>query len=163
MTDQRIAPTSDQQRTLDAVLDTLLPGGEGFPSATAAEITTFLLDQAGTTGLQAWLLPLLAGLDQAAGSPFADHSPERRSALLRDLEATQPLLFARLLALAYYSYYAQPAVVAAIRALGHDYHQTPLPLGYGMAPFDPANPTHLPTIPRGSYKRTLDMARVVLS
>jgi hypothetical protein len=52
-------------------------------------------------------------------------------------------------------------VIAAIRAFGHDYHQTPQPLGYDMAPFDPANPTHLPAVPRGTYMRTLDMVRVV--
>jgi hypothetical protein len=161
MADERITLTGDQVQTLDAVLDTLLPGGEGFPSASAAGTAAFLIDQADAAGLEAWLLPLLAGLDEVAGGHFAARRPEHCATLLRQLEATQPLLFARLLALTYYSYYAQPAVVAAVRSLGHDYHQTPQPLGYAMAPFDPANPSHLPTTPRGTYKRTLDMARVV--
>src|SRR5579864_4945774 len=125
MVDERITPTSQQEQALAAVLDTLLPGGEGFPSASAAETTAFLLDQAGGTGLHDWLLPLLAGLDEAAGGHFAAHTPEQRTTLLQQLEAAQPLLFARLLALAYYSYYAQPAVIAVIRSLGHDYHPTP--------------------------------------
>ncbi|HWE64094.1 MAG TPA: gluconate 2-dehydrogenase subunit 3 family protein [Chloroflexota bacterium] len=161
MVNARIAPTGRQAQALAAMLDTLLPGGEGFPSASAAGTTAFLLDQAGPGGLRDWLLPLLAGLDAAAGAPFADVIPEQRATLLQQLEAAHPLLFARLLALAYFSYYAQPAVIAVIGSLGHDYHQTPQPLGYAMAPFDPANPAHLPAVPRGTYKRTLDMARVV--
>ena len=109
-----------------------------------------------------WLPPLLDGLDEAAGVPFAHHPPAQRTTLLQQLEAAQPLLFTRLLALAYYSYYAQPDVIAVIQAMGHDYRQTPQPQGYTMAPFDAANPTHLPTTPRGTYKRTLDMVRVVM-
>jgi Gluconate 2-dehydrogenase subunit 3 len=163
MVSERIVPTSHQEQTLIAVLDTLLPGGEGFPSASATDTTAFLLDQAGPAALREWLLPLLDDLDRAAGGHFAAHTPEQRAALLQHLERSQPLLFTRLLALAYYSYYAQPAVVTVIRFLGHDYNQTPQPLGYAMALFDPANPTHLPAAPRGSYKRTLDMARVVTS
>lgn len=157
----RVACTSHQQQTVAAVLDTLLPGGEGFPNASATATPAFLLDQVGAIALHQWLLPLLAGLDEAAGGSFAARTPEHRTTLLQQLEATQPLLFARLLALAYYSYYAQPAVIAAIQSLGYDYHQTPQPLGYTMDPFDPATPTHLPSTPRGTYKRTLDMARVV--
>jgi hypothetical protein len=162
MVDKWIAPTSHQEQALAAVLDILLPGGDGFPSASAAGTTSFLLEQGDAADLLAWLLPLLAGLDEAAGGDIASRTVEQRTLLVRQLEATQPLLFARLLALAYYSYYAQPAVVAVIQSLGHDYHQTPQPLGYAMAPFDPANPTHRPSTPRGTYKRTLDMARGVL-
>ncbi|MGH2345551.1 MAG: hypothetical protein ACRDG4_10025, partial [Chloroflexota bacterium] len=88
-------------------------------------------------------------------------SAAQRTALLQQLEVARPLVFIRLQALAYYSYYAQPAVVTAIKALGHDYNQAPQPLGYAMAPFDPANLMHRPAVPRGAYKRTLDMARVV--
>jgi hypothetical protein len=161
MVDDTAALTGRQGHALAAVLDTLLPGGEGFPSASATDTAAFLLDQVGGAALEEWLLPLLSGLDDAAGGEFAAGTAEQRTALLQQLEATQPLPFAKLLALAYYSYYAQPAVIAAIQALGHDYNQTPQPLGYEMAPFDPANPTHLPAVPRGAYMRTLDIVRVV--
>jgi hypothetical protein len=162
MVDDTPSLTGGQARDLTAVLDTLLPGGEGFPSASATDTSTFLLDQPAPSALKEWLLPLLSGLDDAAGGDFEAADAEQRTALLRQLEAAQPLSFNRLLALAYYSYYAQPAVITAIQALGHDYNQTPQPLGYAMAPFDPTNPTHLPAVPRGTYMRTLDMARVVM-
>jgi hypothetical protein len=162
MVDDALTLTERQGQGLVAVLDTLLPGGEGFPSASTVDTSAFLLDQLGPGALQEWLLPLLSGLDDAAGGDFAAGSAEQRDPLLQQLEAAQPLPFARLLALAYYSYYAQPAVIAAIQTLGHDYNQTPQPLGYAMAPFDPTNPTHLPAVPRGTYLRTLDMARVVM-
>ncbi|HEY8283604.1 MAG TPA: gluconate 2-dehydrogenase subunit 3 family protein [Chloroflexota bacterium] len=162
MVDDPIALTSGEANLLTAVLDTLLPGGEGFPSASGAGTGVFLLDQIGPGARQEWLLPLLTGLDDAAGGDFTVRTAEQRTTLLQQCEAVQPLPFARLLALAYYSYYAQPAVIAVIQALGHDYNQTPQPLGYAMAPFDPVNPTHLPAVPRGTYKRTLDMARVVM-
>jgi hypothetical protein len=161
MVDDTPALTGRQGLALAAVLDTLLPGGEGFPSASATDTAAFLLDQVGSAARREWLLPLLSELDDAAGGEFAAGDAEQRTALLQQLEAVQPLPFAKLLALAYYSYYAQPAVIAAIQALGHDYNQTPQPLGYEMAPFDPANPTHLPAAPRGSYMRTRDIVRVV--
>jgi hypothetical protein len=156
-----MALTGRQLHILTAVLDTLLPGGDGFPSASVADTAPFLIDQLGQSVREEWLLPLLAGLEGAAGGDFAVQFAEQRTVLLQQLEAAQPLVFIRLQALAYYSYYAQPAVVAAIRALDHDYNQAPQPLGYAMAPFDPANPTHRPAVPRGTYKRTLDMVRVV--
>ena len=162
MIDDTMALTSGEADLLTAVLDTLLPGGEGFPSASGAGAGVFLLDQVRSSAPQEWLRPLLTGLDDAAGGDFTVRAAEQRTALLQECEVAQPLPFARLLALAYYSYYAQPAVIAAIQALGHDYNQTPQPLGYAMAPFDPANLTHLPVVPRGAYKRTLDMARVVM-
>ena len=161
MVDDTPALTGRQANALAAVLDTLLPGGEGFPSASVTDTSAFLVEQVGPIALHEWLLPLLAGLDDAAGGDFTARSDDQRTALLQQVEAAQPLPFAKLLALAYYSYYAQPAVIAEIQALGHDYNQTPQPLGYAMAPFDPSDPTHLPAVPRGAYKRTLDMARVV--
>ncbi len=160
MVDDTIVLSGRQAKALAAVLDTLLPGGEGFPSASALDTAAFLLDQVGPSAVQEWLLPLLSGLDDAADGDFAAGAAEQRVTLLQQLEVAQPLPFARLLALAYYSYYAQPAVIAEIHALGHDYNQTPQPLGYVMAPFDPTNPTHLPAVPRGTYMRTLDIVRV---
>lgn len=159
MADDTLALTGRQLHILTAVLDTLLPGGDGFPSASAADTAPFLVDQLGRSVREEWLLPLLAGLEDVAGGDFAAQSAEQRTVLLEQLEAAQPLVFIRLQALAYYSYYAQPAVVAAIQALGYDYNQAPQPLGYAMDPFNPGNPTHRPAVPRGTYKRTLDMAR----
>lgn len=159
MADDTLALTGRQLHILTAVLDTLLPGGDGFPSASAAGTAPFLVDQLGRSVREEWLLPLLAGLEDVAGGDFAAQSAEQRTVLLEQLEAAEPLVFIRLQALAYYSYYAQPAVVAAIQALGYDYNQAPQPLGYAMDPFNPGNPTHRPAVPRGTYKRTLDMAR----
>ncbi|MGH2346822.1 MAG: hypothetical protein ACRDG4_16470, partial [Chloroflexota bacterium] len=74
MTDDTIALTSRQVHVLAAVLDTLLPGGDGFPSASAADTAPFLIDQLGQSVREEWLLPLLAGLEVAAAGDFAAQS-----------------------------------------------------------------------------------------
>ena len=74
----------------------------------------------------------------------------------------EPALFALLLNALYYSYYQSPLVVAAVRGLGIVYNDAPQPLGYSMAPFDPAPGVGVPTQPRGFYVKTEDARRVEL-
>ena len=64
---------------------------------------------------------------------------------------------------AYYAYYQNPVVIAAIRVLGHDYNDAPQPRGYVLPPFDPTPGVDVPVAPRGWYKRTEDVARLDVS
>jgi hypothetical protein len=52
-------------------------------------------------------------------------------------------------------------VIAAIRALGHDYNDAPQPDGYAMRPL--ARALDAPAVPRGQYVATSDVTRVDLS
>ncbi len=63
----------------------------------------------------------------------------------------------------YLSYYENPAVVEAVRGLGHTYNDAPQPAGYAMAPFDPADPLQAPTHRRGRFVATNRVRRVDLS
>jgi gluconate 2-dehydrogenase gamma chain len=88
------APTplaSAEARTLDALLDTLIPPDDEWPGAVEAGVPAFLLALLSTD-----LAPLapeyrrgLAALDAEAtavqGSPFADLTPDARTALLQRL------------------------------------------------------------------------------
>jgi len=127
---------------LDALLDSLLPGGEGFPPASAANI--------GAT--------VRARLEQLGG----DAAARLAAALLvadglAGLERDRPALFDLFRRVAYLAYYEAPAVIAAIRATGIDYRGAPQPRGYDLAPFDPATDT--PTHGRGHWKTTAETER----
>jgi hypothetical protein len=77
------------------------------------------------------------------------------------LEAEEPALFEIARTFLTFSYNEAPAVIAAIRALGHVYNDAPQPNGYALRPFDPTR--EAPAPPRGAYVRTEDVARVDLS
>jgi hypothetical protein len=93
-------------------------------------------------------------LNQLAGEDFLALDPTQRVEVVCRLETEAPEFFGRLLTLTYFSYYAQPPVVATIRAMGFDYNDAPQPRGYTMEPFDPTNPEMLPVQPHGWYKAT---------
>jgi hypothetical protein len=158
MTTERLQKSSyapeDLARALSGFADALLPGDDLFPSASAA----------GSHGV------LAARLRERIGA----EAPEllARALIERDvltdptgaatrLEADEPVRFALAQLILTYAYYEAPAVIAAIRALGHDYNQAPQPTGYTLRPFDPARDA--PATPRGRYIGTHEVARVDLS
>jgi hypothetical protein len=149
-----------EMSVLSATLDTLLPGGAGYPPASATGIAAFLVRAAGPEAVDTALRLGLADLDTMAGGDFLALDSTGRTETLKLAEAEKTTFFTWLLRLAYLSYYAQPEVIAAIQADGHNYHQTPLPDGYQMDPFDPANPEMLPVQPRGRYMKTLEIVRL---
>lgn len=146
-------------RMVAEVVDTLLPGGEGFPPASEVGTAGYMMSQLRSGELDGWLRPGLRTIDDLAGGDFLACDAAGRTDALRRTEAEHRDMFERLLALAYYSYYAQPAVVAVVRSMGFEYNDAPQPLGYVMEPFDPTNPEMLPQHPRGYYKRTEDVVR----
>ena len=114
-----------------ALADTLLPGGAGFPAFAVTGSGLLLLARLAAedrTRLLAALSGRISPLDQKADWTEAASR----------LEAVEPELFAAFRRQAYLAYYEQPPVIAAIRALGHPYNDTPLPDGYPTEAFDPA-------------------------
>src|SRR5690606_22212377 len=108
-----------------------------------------------------------AGLDRvieamrACGGPLA--SAADRTAVVRAFETQHPELFGLVRLALFTAYYESPAVIRAIRALGHVYNAAPQPAGYDMPPFDPDDPLHAPRHRRGSYVPTAEVRRVDLS
>lgn len=141
------------------VMDALLPGGCGFPKASETGMGLMLLDR--LRRADASLPTRLAAAVRAAGGEFDPHDEARCHAIAARIEAAEPKLFGDVRKLAYLTYYEQPAVIAAIRALGFRYNDAPLPEGYPTEPFEPARdgPRHT----RGRWTRTEDVRRADLS
>jgi len=147
---------TSQPPWLEALADTLLPGGDGWPAASAAGIVPVLaeriLEGAGPGGLAL----VEAALGVTGGAWAGDEAA--RIAAVAAFEAREPALFGRVLDAAYYAYYESPLVVAAIQAKGRPYQQTPHQAGFPMRPFDPAR--DMPRHGRGSFVAT-DAVRFV--
>ncbi len=147
--------TIDENEALVGFMDALLPGGAGFPPAS-------------TTGMAALLAARLRHADAAlagrlAASLAAEEAP-KDSAAWHDaavkLEASEPELFDEIRKYAYLTYYEQPGVIAAIRALGFRYNDAPLPAGYPDEPFDAAQDA--PRHARGRFVPTAAVRRIDL-
>ena len=163
MADESKGRLSEREMSLlAAAADGLLPGGEGFPSASVAGAPAYMVAELGPEGVDVWLRPGLASLDTLAGGDFLALDQEGRTQVLQRCQDEDSPFFDRLLNLAYYSYYAQPAVIDVIRAMGFAYNDAPQPQGYTMEPFDASNPEMLPAQPHGHFKKTLEMHREVL-
>lgn len=128
--------------------ETLLPGGAGFPAFAATGAGSTMLGRL-PADLPAQMLAAVA----ARGAPPVD--PAGWIGTAARLEAVEPALFTEFRKQAYFAYYEQPEVIAAIRAMGHPYNDAPLPDGYPTAPFDPAHDT-----PRHGRGRWVDTEEV---
>ena len=96
---------SEQRQVFATLAETLIPAGDTMPSATTAEVSGALLDQA--LGYRPDLVDALtAALDSSAGK-----DPETA---LDDLCAEQPEQFQALTVLAAGAYFLSPAVKAAM-------------------------------------------------
>ncbi len=142
---------------LRGLIDALLPGGNGFPAASATGMTGLLASR-----LQAadpTLLDRIGGGVRTQGAP-PDITVRWHEAAGR-LEANEPKLFEELRKYAYLTYYEQPATIDAIRALGFRYNDAPLPDGYPAERFDAS--TDAPRHARGRWVATEQVRRVDLS
>jgi hypothetical protein len=129
---------------LAALVDLLLPGDDLFPPASAVGAQALLAERIrqrfGPTGVADVVARLTA-------------DGELADAVVR-LEIDDPVLFAFLYSATCFAYYQSPAVIAAIRALGHDYNDSPQPDGYEMPRFDFTPGVNVPMNPRGTFKWT---------
>ena len=147
---------------LKDLVDVLLPGDGRFPAASDAGshgvVADRLVAQLGENALDD-----LAQTVAACGGPLGPLAPAERQAVVRRFEADRPEQFETLRMTAYHAYYESPAVVRAVRALGHVYNDAPQPAGYVMDPFDESDPLQAPAHRRGHYVRTEDVTRLDLS
>lgn len=146
----------NEDEAVTGLMATLLPGGAGFPAAREIGMAALLVERLrrAKPDLPAQVLAALTAHDRAPLSP-----DEWREAVSR-MEALEPKLFAEFRKFCYLTYYEQPDVVAAIRALGFRYNASPLPEGYPDEPFEPARDA--PQHGRGRWMRTEEVARVDL-
>ncbi|MCY4406873.1 MAG: hypothetical protein OXC15_10930 [Rhodospirillaceae bacterium] len=148
--------------TLKALVDVLLPGDERFPAASDAGthgvVADRLVAQIGEAALDD-----LAQTIEACGGPLGPLGVTERQDVVRRFEAAHPEQFETLRMIAYLAYYESPAVVRAVRSLGHVYNDAPQPAGYVMAPFDESDPRQVPQHRRGGYVRTEDVTRLDLT
>jgi hypothetical protein len=139
----RVSPPASAA-TLAGFVDLLLPGDDLFPPASAVGVQALLAERIrrrfGPGGVDDVVSRLGAGRELA-------------NAVAR-LESDDPDLFAFLYAAACFAYYENPSVIAAIRALGHDYNDSPQPNGYELPHFDFTPGINVPMTPRGSFKWT---------
>ncbi len=146
---------------LQGLIDTLLPGGHGFPAASGTGMAGLLA--ARLQAADPTLLGRVAdGLRTQGALP--DSAAGWHDATAR-LEASEPKLFDEVRKYAYLTYYEQSGVIAAIRALGLRYNDAPLPDGYPAEPFDPGKDT--PRHMRGRWiateqVRPIDVSRLGL-
>ena len=135
----------------------LLPGGAGFPAAQDTGMAALLLERL-RRAKPAYSARVVAAL--TAGDRLPLSPDEWRDAASR-MEALEPKLFAEFRKFCYLTYYEQPEVIVAIRALGFRYNVSPLPEGYPDEPFEPARDA--PHHTRGHWLRTEEVKRVDLS
>ena len=116
---------------LTALLDALLPGGEGFPSASAI-------------GLAVWIdgherfAPVVQDLLDRLPDGFATMSGDKRMRTIETVESEHSSLFGSALVAAYSGYYTHPDVLAVIEARCGYKAQPPQPGGYQLPAFDEA-------------------------
>ena len=142
---------------LGGLVNVLLPGGDGFPAARATGMMELLASR--LRQADASTLPRLAESLHARGAPPVDDAAWQETATR--LEAVEPKLFGTIRKYAYLTYYEQPAVIDAIRALGLRYNDSPLPQGYPDEPF--AADRDAPRHARGRWLRTEDVVPVDVS
>jgi len=145
--------------TLTAVVDVLIPGDADFPPASAVGtqglVSSRIREQLGNAAFA----KIVNALNHTAR--FAEAPRQEQTAIFEIFVQEEPELFSFLRFATYFSYYEMPAVIATLQMLGHDYNDAPQPLGYSLPPFDPA--IHLPSEPRGSYKKTDEILRIDLA
>ena len=124
---------------LRELVDVLLPGDRRFPAASDAGthgvVADRLVAQSGEAALDD-----LAQTIEACGGPLGPLGATERQGVVRRFEADHPEQFETLRMIAYLAYYESPAVVRAVRSLGHVYNDAPQPAGYAMAAFDESDP-----------------------
>jgi hypothetical protein len=141
-------------------LDILLPGGNGWPSASSVGVQhAILMRLAGRHDDR--LLTSLADVLMQYGAPYRGLSEAEKVAAVEALEAAEPDLFDWLRSAANYAYYEAPVVVAAINAHGVLIRLDPHREGYDLPPFDVE--TQSPRHNRGHWIPTQDVRRIDIS
>lgn len=144
---------------LAALVDMLVPGDGEFPCASEIGVQAKLADRLMVMRGQGAVQALSEAL-AACGGPLAPLGKDARNAVLTRIERERPDDFLLIRNIVYLSYYESPAVQDMIRAMGFTYNTTPLPAGYAVGRFDPAD---TPRHGRGRFVGTKEVERVDLS
>lgn len=167
--------SDDQIETLNAVADTMIPPGAGFPAPSEVDVVGFIGRYVTPTGYRNKHYPFAcedafkAGLDKLGAGSRGQDSGSTGSGLeeaISTLEKAEDPLFVQLRALIYYGYYSRREVVQAIRQnipAGKDYHGPPLPYGYLEVTPEWTEELLAAAGKGGSYIATDDVKRVDLS
>lgn len=123
---------------LNAVADTLIPPGGGFPAPSEVDVVGFVGRYLAPSGTRAVHYPFAAEDEFKAavdglGQRFVDADEAGRTAEIAGLERDDETFFGQLRSLVYYGYYSMTEVTLAIRRnvpAGRDYHGPPQPYGY---------------------------------
>jgi len=126
--------TEQLARALNVIADILIPPSGEWPAPSALQIGADLL-----TRVRADERAVLVSVSQLLDldGAMSDVDDDVRSARLKKLASTDPLLFDVLRRCLYYAYYAQPSVVRVLRDKGYDINEAPQPHGYRMDPITP--------------------------
>jgi gluconate 2-dehydrogenase subunit 3-like protein len=126
---------------LAAVLDDLVPAGDGFPGAGAVALDHVLGVAAASPDVDRLLSAGLGAVETAAGgADLATLDAGAREALLRSVEAAHPVFFDTLVRHVYDGYYSHPDVVTRL----------------GLDPRPPQPHGH-----RIEWREDMDLSRVV--
>lgn len=153
---------------INALADTLIPPGGGYPAPSAVDIVGFFRRYVTPSGQEARWYPFvsvdhIARVSEWLSTEFTQSDEAARVAAVAHLEHQHVEEFSRLRDLVYHAYYSRPAVISAINAqsaAGRDYRVSPQPYGYADT-IDDWDEELLSRV-RGTYQRTEDVARVAL-
>jgi hypothetical protein len=144
-------------RLLACLVETLLPGDDGWPSGSQvgvqSALATRLVQERGEDAIDT----LLRSLGPGAAALLADEEAARVAAVAA-WEAREKDLFGFVRDAVYMAYYEHPVVVMAINAHGHHYKLIPHVTGYKLPRFDLARET--PRHGRGTWIPTDAVRRV---
>ena len=156
MEDENLAQLTESQRcNLNALLDVLVPAwGDVFPAAGALGVAAFiearLADTRGFAQVALSVLSRVATLVSAAGMQTLDElAPAERVALVRRVEAEDPMTFLTFLTQVYMGYYTNPTIPPK---LGFP-DRPPQPLGHKIAEDDNLDELLAPVRQRGRHYR----------
>lgn len=140
--------TDTQAAVINAVADTLIPPGNGFPAPSEVDIVDFFGRYLAPSGTRAVHYPFAAEDEFKAsldglGQAFVDSDEAGRTERISTLQTEDATFFGQLRSLTYYGYYATTEATLAIRKnipAGKDYHGPPQPYGYldTVEPWDDA-------------------------
>jgi hypothetical protein len=161
-----IAITPTQASVLNAIVDQLIPGGEGFPAPSEVDVLSFFRRYIAPEGQEPKWFPFLGESEfrerlDALGEDFVRSSPADQVETLTTMEQAEEFFFARVRDMTYYAYYSRPAVITAINRnleAGRDLRNSPQPFGYSDT-MDGWDEQLLGRV-KGSYTRTEDVRPV---
>jgi hypothetical protein len=151
-----LSPT-EKARLLRLLVDELIPGGDGWPSASEAGVHGILSLRLFADGTSTLIETLGERLDWQSGA-LESGDPATRILAVKALEAADPELFDKIYTAAVLAYYETPFVVETIIETGRPYSIRPHATGYPMAPFDTERDT--PKHGRSFYIKTDEVTPV---